>query len=362
MKQEHVAYLRARELESYFREKVDLHYKGQNGVFSEYEVTQVNNRAVNYPITVGFCQFPNDASLYLHTDMAEDREGTAKIEFDLSAETLQGLRSGKSKLLFLESLQSAISDRPFANVDDLAGQSFGRYLSREAVKTLEHPLQQAMDLFKGVLSNMPGQPFRKSFGNTVKQASPEHIISVESFWSRANPGLRNTSAYSSHSNVESPQTPIIVRSDDLSGYAYLKPNTDYELTFSRYSRDGIPYQRCNFATLDPEGTYTDNWSLEYDGIMLAENGLKLHLDTGQVMNLSIVNRDRSQDREVLSVNSDERGTEDIHSDRTDQLAPSPAKGMRSLDQMIASAQSKANQQSIQQSKQRGHIMSAEFER
>ena len=127
MNQSQIAYLQARKLESYFREKIDLRFKGTNGNFAEYEVTQVNNRPVKFPITVGFSEHPTDAQLYLSTDLTRDHQGIAKIDFNLSGDTLRGLDNGHHKILFLDSLQTSVSNRFLINAEDIAGQSLLRH-------------------------------------------------------------------------------------------------------------------------------------------------------------------------------------------------------------------------------------------
>ena len=360
MNQEQMAYLRARELEAYFREKVDLRYKGLNGDFSEYEVTKVNNRSVKRPLTVGVCQSPDSIALYLHADLSRDKQGTAKIEFDLSGETLQGLRTGNHKVLFLESLQTAVAKRALANAEGIAGQSQLSLFFREVKNTLANPFRQWMDTAKGLLDQFPGGPFGTPPGNTVTQAKPSLILQNVKPWERVNLGLRNTAEDRSNSSILSPDTPISVRGEDLHNFARLAPEQEYELSFARYCSNGVPHQKCVFTPTDKNASRIGSVSLEYDGMRTTDNGLEFYLGPDQHLSLSVSEQARGQEQthDEFGIRHEEQRENGIEQNH---LA-SKTKGTRSLDDMIASAQARASQQAPQKDIQHDHTLQEEHSR
>lgn len=353
MKQEQIAYLKGRELESYFREKVDLQYKGQNGRFSEYEVTQVNNRSVRSPITVGISETPTGVNLYLSADLTKTRQGTAKIEFDLSGDTLRGLEAGRHKILFLDALQTAVSNRYLTSAEDIAGQSLLRSINREYQKTILNPFHQLRDIFRFITGTLPGGPFGKPFKDSVKQAKPMHIKRNVHSLGRTNFGLRNSPKQSGKLDPDVPSIPIIVRPDITLDSTGLLPMQDYELSFSRDCSRGVPHSKCTLTPVNNDTPSTAPLTLDYDGLRLTDRGMELYLSPEQAITFSFSNRTRNHDNSEHSSNRNKQQKTFI---APDQNIPSKTTEKASLDNMIASAQMRAREQPSHQSMQRDYTM------
>lgn len=359
MNQLQIAYLRARELESFFREKVDLQYKGQTGRFSEYEVTQVNNRPVRAPITVGIAEASTGAKLYLSADLTKTSQGTAKVDFDLSRKMLHGLETGRHKIIFLDALQTAVSNRYLTNAEDISGQSLLRSVNREYQKTILNPFHQLRDIFRLATGTIPGGPFGKPLGDTVKQAKPIHIIRNAHFFGRTNFGLWNSAKQSREFHTDTPSSPIIVRPDTQVSSIGLSSKQDYELSFSRDSHRGIPHSKCTFTPVNNGHPENTPMTVDYDGLRLTDRGLELYLGSDQTIALSYSDRIRAHDRREPGSNPDHLQKQSISPDRNE---PSKEAERRSLDSMIASAQVRAREQSIKTSVQKNRTVFQEPDR
>ena len=356
MNYNHIAYLRAREVESYFREKVDLHYKGQNGSYSEYEVTHVNNRPVRHPIMVGLSETAAGIHLYVSTDLTKLKQGTAKIEFDLAGDTLRGLETGKHKIKFLDALQASVSNRFLLNAEDIAGQSLLRSVDREYKKTIRNPFQQLRDIFRIATGTYPGGPFRKSLGDTVKQSKPMHISYNVNRLSKTNFGLRNNAKNHDSSQVDLPAAPIYVRSVSIPDSTYLSPDVDYELSFSQDSKRGIPSRKCIFTPVDKDNHNVEPLTMEYDGIRLAEKSMVLFLSSDQTITLTVSDSIGGHGHEPAVNTHDYLQAEDIDPVQKNMQLPSQVNETASLDSMIASAQSRVNTQKSKSSLQQDRVM------
>ena len=344
MNQEQFAYLRARELESYFREKVDLRYKGQNSDFFEYDVTHVNNRPVKQPITVGFSELSAGAHLYISTDLTKTKQGKAKIEFDLSEDTLHGLETGKHKIKLLDALQTSVSNRFLINAEDIAGQSLLRSADREYKKTITNPFRQLWDILRLVTGTYPDGPFGKPIGDTVKQSKLMHISHNASRLTKTNFGLRNNVKNSNILQSHMPAEPLYVRLASITDSTSLSPDVDYELSFSRDSSRGIPRSKCTFTPVDKDNHTVEPLTIEYDGIRLAEKSMALYLPFDQTINLTVSDHIKAHGHEPAVNIHDYSQEADIDPDRKNMQLPSKSKEIASLDSMIASAQSRASAQ------------------
>lgn len=339
MHQEHIAYLHARELESYFREKVDLRYKGENGNFSEYEVTHVNNRPVKQPISVGFSASSSNTHLYISADLTQLKQGTAKIEFDLSGDKLHGLETGKHKIKLLDALQTSTSNRFLINAEDIAGQSLLHSIDREYKKTITNPFHQLRDLFQIFTGTYPDGPFGKPIGDTVKQSKPMHMSYNVNRWSKTNLGLHNTNNEHELDHTIA-GNPILVRTDDVQDLAQLTSGAEYELTFSRYSNRGELHQQCVFTPKDPDVSRAVPFRLEYDGIKITDTGFVLHLPSGRSQSFHVSDPERAQDWDISDIVHKEQHDRNHALDRSDSFVSSKT----SLDSRIASAQTRSRQQ------------------
>lgn len=346
MKQEQLAYIQARKLETFFREKVDLQYKGQNGRFSEYDVTQVNNRSVRSPITVGISETSAGAKLYLSADLTKLSQGAAKIEFDLSGDTLRGLETGRHKITFLDALQAAVSNRYLTSAEDIAGQSLLRSIYREYQKTILNPFHQLRDLFRFITGTMPGGPFGKPLGDSIKQAKPMHIKRNTHYFGRANFGLRNTTKQSSVSHPDAHFSPIIVRPETILDSTNLSSRKDYELSFSRDCSRGVPHSKCTLTPVKEDDLGAAPLTLDYDGLRLTDRGMELYLSPEQTITFSFSDRNREQNSRDSGSNHNKQQKQFIS---PDQKAPSQTVEKNSLDSLIASAQVRVREQGAQPS-------------
>lgn len=350
MNQEQFAYLRARELETYFREKVNLSYKGQNSSFSEYGITHVNNRPVRQPITVGFSELSAGAHLYISTDLTKTKQGIAKIEFDLSEDTLHGLETGKHKIRLLDAIQTSVSNRFLINAEDIAGQSLLRSADREYKKTITNPFRQLWDVLRFVTGTYPDGPFGKPMGDTVtvKQSKPMHISHNANRLTKTNFGLRNNVKNPNNMQSHMPTEPIYVRSASIPNSTYLSPDVDYELSFSQDSSRGIPRRKCTFTPVDDGNHNVEPLTIEYVGIRLAEKSMALYLPSDQTITLTVSAHIGAHGHEHVDNTHDYLQEEDIDPARKYMQLPSKEKEIASLDSMIASAQSRAGTQKSRQ--------------
>lgn len=269
-------YLRAREIETFFFEKVSLEYRGRGGtqnLYSEFEVTRVNDRPVRVPISIGYCQLPNGASLYIEADLTKEKQGKAKIEFDLLPEKLSNLRKNEDNIMFFEALQSSIADRNVANAEDISGQSFWMFTKREFEKTFEHPLKQIKEYAKEVFSPVFPRFIKTVYSDSVVQGQTKHFRSGHSFVA-PNSSLKN----SIKEYLSFPDEPIIVRFNEFNRNLGLNADVDYMLSFSESSRAGGVRRMCDFDSVGSSAS-SETATIEYEGMYLTDSGVVFQLDS-----------------------------------------------------------------------------------